>query len=403
MVIEPSSFWKRLVRAVSLAPAPRWAGSTIVALGITAAGIEVVGLLLFIPLIQSLGANAPRSSGLEHLFDRLLAPIPERYFTVFLVVLLCVTIVFKSGVNLINTWVTRYVYGVVAHRLRAVLFNQTISSCVDYRVGSQRSDIVVTMAENTWKVSTALGLIYRLIICACTFAIFVTVMVIISMKLMLIATVFLTMSALIVRAASRRASEIGRAAVEENKQFGLRMWESISALQLIRAFGREEYEANRFRSTSDRVRRRILKLDLLWAMPGPISEISITLLIGALILVARSSGISVAVIAAFLFILYRLQGPTQEMTQSKVALDSLGGAIDDVAKFLCSTKQPYLLEGTLIAPPIQHAVSLRNVSFRYSSEESWALRNVSIEIPAGKTTAIIGRSGSVSTTPRRAK
>jgi ATP-binding cassette, subfamily B, bacterial MsbA len=393
MVIEPSSFWKRLARTVALAPAPRWAGSTIVALGIAAAGIEVVGLLLFIPLIQSLGANAPRSSGLEHLFDRLLAPIPERYFTVFLIVLLCVTIGFKSGVNLINIWVTRYVYGVVAHRLRAVLFDQTISSCVDYRVGSQRSGIVVTLAENTWKVSTALGLIYRLIICACTFAIFVTVMMIISMKLMLIATVFLTMSVLIVRAASWRASEIGRAAVEENKQFGLRMWESISALQLIRAFGREDYEANRFHSTSDRVRRRILKLDLLWAMPGPISEVSITLLVGALILVARSSGISIAVIAAFLFILYRLQGPTQEMTQSKVALDGLGGAIDDVANFLCSTKQPYLLEGNLIAPPIQQAVSLRNVSFRYSPQESWALRNVSIEIPAGKTTAIIGPSG----------
>src|SRR5260370_1194470 len=236
------------------------------------------------------------------------------------------------------------------------------------------------MAENTWKVSTALGLIYRLIICACTFAIFVTAMMIISIKLMLIATVFLTMSALIVRAASWRASEIGRAAVEENKQFGLRMWESISALQLIRAFGREEYEANRFRSTSDRVRRRILKLDLLWAMPGPISEISITLLIGALILIARSSGISIAVIAAFLFILYRLQGPTQEMTQSKVALDGLGGAIDDVANFLCSTEQPYLLEGNLIAPPIRHPVSDRNVAFRYLAEEAWVLRDVCLEI-----------------------
>jgi subfamily B ATP-binding cassette protein MsbA len=128
-------------------------------------------------------------------------------------------------------------------------------------------------------------------------------------------------------------------------------------------------------------------------MPGPISEISITLLIGTLILIARTSGISIAATAAFLFLLYRLQGPTQEMTQSKVALESLVGAIDDVANFLYSTAEPYLVQGDLIAPPIQRAVRLCNVSFRYSPEEPWALRNVSVDIPAGKTTAIIGRSG----------
>jgi subfamily B ATP-binding cassette protein MsbA len=393
VVIQPLSFWKNVAKVLRLAAPPRWAGATIIALGMAAAAIEAFGLLLTIPLIQSLGANASRSSGLEHLFDRVLAPIPEGYFTGLLVVLLCVTILLKSGINLINNWVTRYVHGLVAHRLRAVLFDQTISSCLDYRVGQQRSDIVVTMSENTWKVSTALSLIYRLVICSCTFAIFVLVMIIISIKLMLIAMVFLTLSTLIVRAASRRASEIGRAVVEENKQFGLRMWESISALQLIRAFGREEYEASRFRTLSDRVRRRILKLDLLWAMPGPISEISITLLVGTLILIARTSGISIAATAAFLFLLYRLQGPTQEMTQSKVALETLGGAIDDIANFLYSTRKPYLVQGDLIAPPIQRAVRLSNVSFRYSPEEPWALRNISVEIPAGKTTAIIGRSG----------
>jgi subfamily B ATP-binding cassette protein MsbA len=357
------------------------------------AAIEAFGLLLTVPLIQSLGTNTSRLSGLGHLFDRVLAPIPKAHLTSFLVVLLCVTVLLKSGINLINNGFSRYVYGVVSHRQRTILFDQTISSCLDYRAGHRGSDIAVTLAENTWKVGTALLLVYRLVICACTFTIFSAVMAIISIRLMLIAATFLTLSALIVRVASRRASEIGQAVVEESKQFGLRMWESISALQLIRAFGREEYEASRFRTLSDRVRRRLLTLDLLWATPGPINEISVTLLIGALVLVARSSGIGVAHIAAFLFLLYRLQGPTQDMTQCKVALESLGGAIDDVANFQHSTGSPYLVQGDLIAPPIRRAVRFCNVSFRYSADEPWALRNVSFEIPISKTTAIVGRSG----------
>lgn len=382
-----------LHRIFRLAAPPRWASPAIVALGIAAAVLEGLGLFLFIPLIQSLGAGVPRPSGLERYFDRILEPIPDPYVTPFLVGLLCASILLKNGVNLINVAVSRFVDGIVAHRLRWLVFNQTISSCVDYRVGNQRTDIVATITQNTWKVSTALSLAYRVIICACSFLVFVGLMLAISVKLMLVAAVFLALSAFVIRAATLRASETGHAVVEENKQFGLRMWESINALQLIRAFGREEYEALRFNTTSDRVRRRLLKLDLLWATPGPVSEISITLLIGALILAAGSSGIGIASIAAFLSLLYRLQGPTRELMQAKVSLDGLEAAIEDVEGFLARTAEPHLKDGRETAPHLGSSIVLRDVSFRYAPEEPWALRNVSFEIPVGKTTAIVGKSG----------
>jgi ABC-type bacteriocin/lantibiotic exporter with double-glycine peptidase domain len=78
----------------------------------------------------------------------------------FLVGILCVSILSKNAVNLFNTWVTRYVEGQVAHLLRARVFEQTISSCVDYRANNKRTDIITTIANNTWKVSNALTLIF---------------------------------------------------------------------------------------------------------------------------------------------------------------------------------------------------------------------------------------------------
>jgi subfamily B ATP-binding cassette protein MsbA len=381
-----------------IAAPPAWAGPAIVGLGLTAAILEGLGLFLFIPLIQSLGASPLSGAGLEHAFDRLLAPVPAKYLTAFLVLLLCASIWAKNGVNLLNTWVSRNVDGIVAHRLRARVFSQALSSCIDYRAGARRSEIATTIAENTWKVSAALSLIYRLIICLCTFTVFLTLMTTISYWLMLVSGAFLLLSALIIRAATLRAAETGRAVVEENKQFGQRMWESIHALQLIRAFGREDYEVGRFVSTSERVRRRLLKLDLLWAIPAPISEIAITLLIGSLILAASTAGVGVAALAAFLSLLYRLQGPARELMQAKVAIDGLGGALDDVANFLDATQDPHLADGELATPPLRRGIRFENVSFRYAESDPWALHNVSIEIPAGKTTAIVGRSGAGKTT-----
>jgi subfamily B ATP-binding cassette protein MsbA len=383
----------RMRRLFRLAAAPAWAGPTVVGLGLLAAVLEGAGLFLFIPLIQSLGASPPQSGGWQPIFDRLLAPIPEHRLTAFLVGVLCISILLKNSVHLVNTWVTRYIDGLVAHQLRSRVFDQTISSCIDYRVENKRSDIITTIANNTWKVSQGLSLAYRLMVCTCTFVVFVLLMLLISVRLTVFSMMFLLCGAMAIRLATRRADETGKAVVEENKQFGLRMWESINSLQLIRAFAQEDYERRRFMQISDRVRQRLLKLDMLWATPGPVSEISITVLIGALILVAESASIGIAALAAFLSLLYRLQGPTRELLQSKIALDGLGGAIDDVDDFLRTTDTPFLSEGNLSAPALTKAVEFRSVSFRYAPDQPLALQDVSFSIPAGKTTAIVGESG----------
>ncbi|MBB6488632.1 ABC transporter ATP-binding protein [Rhizobium lusitanum] len=388
-----NSLLAQLQRLFRLAEAPAWAGLTIVGLGLAAAVLEGAGLFLFIPLIQSLGAAAAQGGAWQRIFDRLLAPVPQSHLTAFLVGVLCASILLKNAVHLINTWVTRYIDGLVAHRLRAKVFDQTISSCIDYRVDNKRSDIITTIANNTWKVSQALSLAYRLMICFCTFVVFMLLMLLISVRLTFFSMTFLFFGAMAIRLATRRADQTGKAVVEENKQFGLRMWESINALQLIRAFAQEDYERNRFRKTSDNVRRRLLKLDMLWATPGPVSEISITILIGALVLVAQSVGLGIAALAAFLSLLYRLQGPTRELLQSKIALDGLAGSIDDVDDFLRATERPFLSQGHVQAPAFRQTVELRNVSFRYAPGQPLALEDVSFSIPAGKTTAIVGESG----------
>src|ERR1700722_9182902 len=322
-----ASLFVRLRRLFGLAAAPAWAGPAVVGLGLAAAVLEGAGLFLFIPLLLSLGASPPQSGRWQPIFDRLLTPIPEHLLTAFLVGALCVSIALKNAVHLVNTWVTRYVDGLVAHQLRSRVFDQTLSSCVDYRLENKRSDIVTTIANNTWKVSEGLSLAYRLMVCSCTFIVFVLLMLLISIRLTFLSMVFLSFGAMAIRFATRRADETGKAVVEENKQFGLRMWESINSLQLIRAFTQEDYERHRFLRISDRVRQRLLRLEMLWGTPGPVSEISITILIGALVLVAESTNIGLAALAAFLSLLYRLQGPTRELLQSRIALDGLAGAI----------------------------------------------------------------------------
>jgi len=385
-------FLSRVGQIIRLARPPSWAGPAIILLGIVSAVLEGFGLVLFIPLLQSLGAPAAEGGPLG-VFEKLRNHVPAAYLTAVLVGVLCLSIVLKNAVNTLNTWLTRKVDGLVAHGLRIKIFDQALSSCIDYRAGMRRSDIATTLSNNSWKVSQGVALIYRFVISSLTFVVFSVLMIVISPVLTLVALLFLAVVATVIRFSTRKADATGQAVVAENKQFGMRMWESIESLQLIRAFGREEFEKDRFRQSSDQLRKRLLTLDLLWALPTPISEIAITSLIGALILAAHSTGIGIAALAAFLSLLYRMQGPVRELMQSKVSIDGLAGAIDDVRHLLEVSAAPFLVDGANHAAALTQGISLKNVWFRYGEGEPWALEDVSFDIPAGKTTAIVGESG----------
>lgn len=386
------AFIRRARQVVRLAQPPRWAQPSIIVLGLLAAALEGVGLYLFIPLLQSLGAGGGDHL-LARIFDRMLAPIQPDLRVAVIVAALCAAVLGKNLVNFVGGYVARLVDGLVAHRLRACIFDQALSACVDYRTDARVTDVTATLANNTWKVSNALSIAYRLVICTCTFVVFGVLLMAISWRLTLLAFAMLGVTAGIVHLLTRRAHALGHAVVEENKTFGLRMWESMSLLQLIRSFGREDFERRRFAEQSERVRRRILSLDVMWAMPGPIAEVCATLLIGALVLVGAATGAGLAPLAAFLAVLYRIQGPTREFLQCKVALDGLGAAVDDVDRFLTDTRRAYIASGSAPARPPAAAIEFRAVSFGYQEDEPLALDGATFTIPAGKTTALVGRSG----------
>lgn len=387
------SFANRLARLRQTADAPRWAAPVIVALGLLAAAFEGTGLYLFIPLVQTLSGTPLAVSGVAGALGRIVLGIDEPQRVRWLVVALCSCIVIKSAVAYSNHWITRYVSNRVAHRLRARVFRQTLSSCIDYGIGNKRTDIVNTIAAHTWSVAAAVSLTYRLMVCTATIAVFTALLLLISVRLALVAGIFLTATVLLVSLASRQAQRLGKQVVEENKAFGLRMWEDIAALRLIRSFAREQHETERFECASDRIRGRMVKMDQLSGLPGPLSEICVAILIGTLILVGSRLGVGMAALAAFLALLYRMQTPVREWLSSKLTLDGLGAAIDDVAEFLDRTREPFLANGHTPFIHLHDALEFREVSFRYAESESLVLDRVSFRIPRGRTTAVVGRSG----------
>jgi len=375
------------------ADAPSWSAPAIVGLGLLSAVLEGAGLYLFIPLLGQLGSEAAGNGRLAELLDRALAPVPEPWRIPLLVAGLFTSLALKNGVVHLNHWVTQFVNGRVAHRLRTRVLAQTVHSCVDYRVGNRRTDIANLISVHTWSVGAALLQVHRMLVCACTIGVFLALLMALSPPLTAIALAFLGLLAVAVTRVTRYAQAVGQQVAEQNKAFGMRMWESIMGLRLMRACAREGHELGRFEAESDTLRRRIVRMNVLWALPKPVAELAVALLIAVLILSGSWLALGLPTLAAFLALLYRMQTPVRELLSAGVAFEGGYAAVEDVAEFLERTREPYLSDGVRTFTALERGIELRGVGFRYAAGEAPALQGVSLHIPRGRTTAIVGRSG----------
>jgi ABC-type multidrug transport system fused ATPase/permease subunit len=88
-----------------------------------------------------------------------------------------------------------------------------------------------------------------------------------------------------------------------------------------------------------------------------------------------------------------MQAPGRELMEGRAAMDGMAAAVADVDLLLRETEKPYLKDGPLQAPPLARGIVLERVGFRYEPDEPHVLKELCLEIPAGKTTAIVGSSG----------
>lgn len=385
---------KHLLPLVKLYP---WAIPTIVFLGVLSSVFEGLGISLFIPVLQTLLQETPQSTNqsplLQGLFQLLQGiPAQERLWMLPAGIFGCILI--KNGLSYTNTVISAWFNSRISHRLRSQVFEQLLSVSYSYLEVQDSGRLMNTLASETWRTSQAISVMISLITTLCTTIVYTLLLLLISWPLTLLIGVVMGIISLIIQFVTRRIKSIGQQAVQANADLGVRMYEGLIGMRTIRSFGREGYEQQQFDRASQKVRKTLLKVDMLSGTVQPLYEIlSALLVLSILVLAVLHDRSSLPTLLTFLFMLYRLQPQMQQIDGYRASLQSLSSSIDDVLMFLDRSNKPYLQSGTVPFQKLQERIVLDGVSFRYSAQDQPALNGISLTIPAGKTTALVGPSG----------
>ena len=262
----------------------RWATPIIIALGVLSSLAEGIGISLFIPFLQSVGQvdynpNTGRwlIDSLGQLFNNV---SPDHRL---LIISICIfgSVLLRNflayGNDVLFTWLDAR----ISHRIRSRIYDQLLTVSYRFLERSESGRLINVLSNESWRTSEALSLLVNLIITACTLAVYIALLLLISWKLTLLVAAFMLLVSLIVKLFTRRVETLGKIGTRTNASLAIRMLEGVEGMKLVRAFGRESYEQNRFDQVSDRVSRMFMKTKIIAGAVHPVYEI-----LGAALLVS---------------------------------------------------------------------------------------------------------------------
>ncbi|RMH06588.1 MAG: lipid A export permease/ATP-binding protein MsbA [Nitrospirae bacterium] len=178
--------------------------------------------------------------------------------------------------------------------------------------------------------------------------------------------------------------------------------EIFTGIQIVKGYGQEQREEERFRKSNHSYMRANVKSAQLAALTSPLMEViaiaGITVIIwygGHLVI---SGMMTPGAFFSFLTALFMAYAPIRRLAGANTSIQTTIAAAKRVFDVLDQENEHQVNTGKTILPPLSQAIEFRHVSFRYAGSTEWALQDVNLTIRQGEVVALVGKSGSGKTT-----
>ncbi|WP_242948147.1 ABC transporter ATP-binding protein [Butyrivibrio sp. INlla21] len=194
----------------------------------------------------------------------------------------------------------------------------------------------------------------------------------------------------------RRISKGFEKADSEEGRLSATAQENLTGVRVVRAFGREAYEKERFETQNYHYTNLwidlIRTLSAFWASNDLISGLQVMLvtIIGAVLCVQNS--ITVGEYIAFVSLNAMLTWPVRALGRIISEMSKAGVSIDRL-RYIMNSEEEKDSENA-VEPPMNRDIVFDNVSYKYGNGTEDVLSNVSFRIKAGTTFGVLGGTGS---------
>lgn len=215
-------------------------------------------------------------------------------------------------------------------------------------------------------------------------------------KLTLISLIIVPAVGLLVGKTSRRLRTTSRNVQKSIGELAHVIEEGASCHKVIKVFGGQDQEVERFQRANQRLRGQQMKHRVASALATPLTQLVISVAIAIVIWLALAEGAreqaTVGDFVSFLTAMLLLISPLKHLTELNSPLQKGLAAAESVFGFI--DQPPEQDQGSRELHRAQGRIEFDRVSFQYPAGNRLALHDLSLTIEPGETVALVGPSGS---------
>jgi subfamily B ATP-binding cassette protein MsbA len=370
---------------------------------------EGIGLALLLPILQYAdGAQTAIFDSSGVIWQAIAAFMEFFNLPVTLPVLLLlafIPILLRQVVFYFNVWYSAVVATRIGLRLRMQTLDAVLEADPEFFSRHAVGHLVGVVLNQTAVGGNAVLAVIKQLSIALLMAVYAAILLALSVPLTFSVLFFAILVSLAVRANIKRVRAYGVVTARVTQQVWGAIVERFGIVRLIKLRDQERPEATRIRDMLQRLR----VIDVRQARLGAAIEVTadpllmlsafVTLYIGIAVL-----GMSLPQLGLVLFVLSRLNGKVKEFNGGRQAISvNMAGLL--LVKELTSdaAASNTIARGTAPFARLERELVLRDVTFAYphvhapdgalASAGASVLTGISVTIPAGSFTAVVGRSG----------
>lgn len=288
--------------------------------------------------------------------------------------------------------------------LRNKMFDKIISLPISYYSEKRKGDMMARMLGDVNEVRNSFFNILELVIKEPMTIVFtIGAMIVISFKLTLFVFVFIPISGFIISKIGKSLKAKSKRAQDENGYLISVVEETLGGLKVVKSYNAEGLFTNKFNSSIQRLYRLTNSIGRKNNLSSPMSEfmgiVVIAILLwygGNMVLVETfadgSPLLEGSKFIAYMGLAYNILTPAKAISKASYQVKSGLAAAERVFDVLEVENTITDKENAIIKTSFDTSITIENINFKY--EEENVLKNFSLEVPKGKTVALVGQSGS---------
>ena len=304
----------------------------------------------------------------------------------------------KNLSNYLALFYATFLRNGVLKDLRNALYSKVVSFPLAFYSEKRKGDTISRLSGDVDEVKNSVLSVLEMIVREpLTIIASLIFMLFISAKLTLFVFLFLPISGFFISKVGKTLKKKSLKVQQEQGVFLSILEETMGGLRIIKAFHAEELFQKKFEDSNERFYKHSNQVMNRQNLASPLSELLGIITIGILLvyggyLVFIDETLEASFFIGYIMLAYNILTPAKAIAKASYSLKRANGSAERILELLEAENTITDIENPVQKEDFDTTISIKNISFKY--EDQYVLKDFSLEIPKGKTVALVGQSGS---------